>query len=530
MISDDVDDRLSRLREEWPVASITENVMARVRTLEDSEISPRRPRRRALAAAALAAVCVGLGMAWIYVASTPSTLMAAVQDSLARASSAHLILTQTDEQGKTHRADAWYRRDHGFRIESPEGVLVDDGKYEWSWAATSDKDKESIVIRQPSDKVNFARSISQWLAFPDVQIGSRTRQPEADRTIGGVPCQALIVTPPAHDPDLPRGSPPAPVRMLVLADAGQRVHEITVQVKKKDTWHPGMGIRVEYDVDVPLDRVALRLPDGARVIDPETAFTDRYPLDKALARMELGGLLFGVHDVRPLKDGEGFYVVSSVRGTPEYLKRYPPARRRVNMSIPVMLEVAFQPRWKQLGDGYDRITLAEVSREDVQFAWWLIIPRRFFMVKGGKKEFLTAKAGDDADRLDQSPGKVRIPLEATYFDKAFRDKSGAMQSVFKWVEVPLPSSAVPEDLERVAGRVRREILVMVRGNLGCLFGVASQTPDEPRNPRAISGFDADRITDADFTAAIQRAIDDMRAMDERWDLNPGGMAPGNGEE
>ena len=171
---------------------------------------PRRPRRRALATAAAAAVCAGLGVVWTYVASTPSTLMAAVQDSLVRSQSAHLILTQTDDQGKTHRADAWYRRDDGFRIESPAGVLVDDGKYEWSWASTSDKDNESLVIRQPSNKVNFARSISQWLAFPDVQIGSKTRLPEADRMIGGVPCQALVVTPPAHDPDLPPASPRLP--------------------------------------------------------------------------------------------------------------------------------------------------------------------------------------------------------------------------------------------------------------------------------------------------------------------------------
>ena len=168
-----------------------------------------------------------------------------------------------------------------------------------------------------------------------------------------------------------------------------------------------------------------------------------------------------------------------------------------------MLEVAFQPRWKQLGDAYNRITIAEVTREGVQISWWLIIPRRFFVVKNGKKELLTAKAGDDAGRLDKSAGKIRIPLEATYFDKAFRDKSGGMQSVSKWVEVPLPSSTVPEALEHVASRVRREVLVMVRGNLGCLFGVAPQTPGQPGNPRALSGFDADRITDADFAAAIQ---------------------------
>ncbi len=525
-----IGDRLTRLREEWPVRSMTDDVMARVRNLELPVTSLRRPRRHALAAAGLGAAAVGFAVAWIYVASSPKTLMAAVQEGLSHSRSAHLILTRTDDQGKSHRAQAWYRRDEGFRVESPEGVIVDDGKYEWTWATPADKDKELIVIRQPGDKVSFTRWITQWLALPDVRTGSRTRLLEEDRVIDGVPCQAMILTPPTHDPDLPPSVNPPAVRAIALADAGQRVHEITVQANKNDHWQPGLTIRIEYDSDVPSERVSLRLPEGARVIDAETAFTEYYPLDKALARIELGGLLFGVHDVRPLKDGEGYYVVSSVRGTPEYLKNYPPARRRVNMNVPVILDVASQPRWKQLGDAYDRIAIAEATREGVEVSWWLVIPRRYFVVKNGKKEFLPASSANDADRLDKSPGKVRIPLEATYRDRAHLDRNGAMQSVFKWIDVPVPSDVGPETLEHIAARARRDVLVMVRGNLGGLFGIASETPRQPRNLRPISSFDPDRMTDADFTIAIQRGIDDLRSLDECHEIAPDEPAPRNGEK
>ena len=77
--------------------------------------------------------------------------------------------------------------------------------------------------------------------------------------------------------------------MIVLADAGQRVHEVTVQVKKNETWQPGIGIGSNTTSTSRAERVALRLPDRARMIDPEKTFTDRYPLDKAIARVSSAG-------------------------------------------------------------------------------------------------------------------------------------------------------------------------------------------------------------------------------------------------
>jgi hypothetical protein len=523
MNPDQLDDRFAQLREEWPVASMTEHVMARVRTVAVSATSPRRPRRRALTAVALATVLAGIGLTWLYLASRPPSLMAALQDGVVRSRSAHLILSRSDAQGQTHRAQGWYRRGEGFCLESPEGVLVDDGKYEWSWATTDGKNSETIVIRQPSEKVSFARSITQWLNLPDLRSGSRTRLPEKDRAIGGVPCQAYSLTPPADDPGAFVGSPPIAVRAIVLVDAGERLVEVTVQVEKNHSWESGITIQIEYDTDIPPERVAVRMPGRARVIDPETAFTDRYPLERALARVEVGGLLFGVHDARPLKDCEGYYVVTSVRGTPEYLKKYPPRRRRVNMSVPLVLDVARQPAWKQVGNKCNRIVIADAVREGVEIHWWLLLPRRFFIMKNGKKEFIATNPGDDPDRLDVVPGKVRIPLEASYLDEAHRDSRGAMGEVFKWVDVPVPVEATPEPLDQVAGRARRDILVMVRGNLGGLFGVAPGPP-QPRTPRALSRLMAEEITDAEFAAAIQRGVDDLCSLDELFDT--AAMPPG----
>ncbi len=259
------------------------------------------------------------------------------------------------------------------------------------------------------------------------------------------------------------------------------------------------------------------------MIDPESAFTDRFPFESALARVELGGLLFGVHDVRPLKDGEGYYVVTSVRGTPAHSK-YPPPGGACEY------ERARGPRRRDAttvetnGNTFDRIVIADAVREGVEVHWWLLIPRRLVILKNGQKELVSSEPGGGPDRLDAVPGTVRIPLEANYWHDALRESNGAMGGVFKWVDVPRPAESAPESLEQLAGRARRDILVMVQGNLGGLFGVASGTQKQPRDPRPLSRLTADETTDADFAAAIQRAIDDMRALDEQYD--PAALPPG----
>ncbi len=177
--------------------------------------------------------------------------MAALQDGLVRSRSAHLILSRSDGKGQTYRSQGWYRRGEGLRLESPAGVLVDDGKFEWSWATTNDKNAETIVVRQPSEKVSFARSITQWLNLPDVRSGSRTRLPEKDRTIDGVPCQAFSLPPPAEEPGLFRRAMPPAMRAIILVDAGERLVEVTAQIEKDGRWESGITIQIEYDADVP---------------------------------------------------------------------------------------------------------------------------------------------------------------------------------------------------------------------------------------------------------------------------------------
>ena len=165
---------------------------------------------------------------------------------------------------------------------------------------------------------------------------------------------------------------------------------------------------------MPPERIAVHPPAGARVIDRDEVFSSRYPLDQALLRVEVGGLLFAVHDLRPLKDREGIYVVSSVRGTPEFLRKFPPRRRMINSEVS-LLDVAFQPMGNMMmGGKYDRISLGNATREGVEYAWWLVIPRKYFPLKDGKRvyepESDTSWVAGEPGRLDNQPGMLHVPL------------------------------------------------------------------------------------------------------------------------
>ena len=531
--SDDLQARLARLGAQWPVGSMADSVMARIRLVER-----RRPRRRGRLFAGLAAsgLVAGLALAWIIVLTQPTTLLAAVQDGLKRARSAHVVLTAWADGGAVHKAEIWYRRDEGLRVESPEQVIVEDGEFQWSWKPPA-AGGEMVVLRQRSPGF-FSTQLPGMLALPDVPSDwSRTRSPELDREVNGKRCQGFTLVQANLDRELPIAAGPIgglAIRALVLAEPEGRIHEVTVQERRQDeTWRRVREIKIEYDGQVDAELVSGKLPEGARVVDRDEAFASLYPLGRALRQVELGGLIFAVHDLQPLVGREGFYVVSSVRGTAEFLKTYPPRPRPVNPEA-VVFDVAMQPGSNMMEGGkYDRIVMGSASREGVEFSWWLIVPRRFFEVKDGKRVYLPENdspgIGGEPGRLDDLAGAARVPLSATYWNDKLRDANGALKQVSTWAEVPLVAERPPGTLEEVAARARHDLLMMAAGGAGGLLGVAADTKADPNTLRPLSHFSQETVSDADFAAAVRRGLDDLRTLDQVRDVHAEDMLlPGAG--
>jgi hypothetical protein len=128
-------------------------------------------------------------------------------------------------------------------------------------------------------------------------------------------------------------------------------------------------------------------------------------------------------------------------------------------------------------------------------------------------------------RLDIVPGKAQVPLSATYSDEKHRDAKGVQQRVSTWAEVPLPADRPPTTLDDVAGRARRDLLLMGVGGAGSLLGVAANTPSAAQTLRPLTRFSPETVTDADFAAAVRRGLDDLRQFGEVHDLRPDDTRP-----
>ncbi len=157
------------------------------------------------------------------------------------------------------------------------------------------------------------------------------------------------------------------------------------------------------------------------------------------------------------------------------------------------------------------------------------MPRRFFRIEDGKRVYLPendqSSMPGEPGRLDDLPGKARVPLWATYWDEKHRDARGVQQNVSTWAEVPLPPDRPPTTLEDVAGRARRDLLMMGVGGAGGLLGVTAGTQGSSKTLRPLSHFAPETVSDADFAAAVRRGLDDLRALDEVRDLRPKDLPP-----
>lgn len=500
MMNDDLGRRLARLREEWPVGSIVSEVGARI----EAE-SPRRGRRRdrwlAGAAASAAGLLGVLTLAWLLVASRPVPLLAAVRRDIERAGSAHLTFFARGADGEELRGDTWYVKGRGVRVEEPGLVIVEDAATRWSWRTDAD---DPVVIRQPARRF-FDHQLRTMFGpnGPDDVGWPRERARRLDRDVDGRPCRAYTLTPPAGG--LPRG---LGLRVRAWLDDRDRFRQIDVEERRGDgEWRRRHEIHVDYDPPTAPDETAFRPPPGARVIGPAEAFHGLHPLDRALHRVEKGGLILAVHDVRPLEGREGVYVVSSVRGTPKFLAEHPPRH-------PPLKAIATQMMTnRNYDDAYDIIGLAGEARDGVEFAWWIVFPRRFDKLRDGRPEYLAEgtaprPAGSPA-RLDDLAGKLRVPLHAIHLHESIQDRI-----VSTWAEVPLPADRPPATIEAVAARARRDLMQMGGVDSGYrLRGVATDVEPGSLSLRPPSPTSPDAVTDADFAAAVRRGMDRRRELD-----------------
>jgi hypothetical protein len=506
MTPKELEDQLRQLGTDWPVPSVADPVMARIAS--PSVPPPRRSpfrRRPALFLAAAAMLAVIIAAAWFLFLATPATLQAQVQRALEKASTAHIVISAPDDKGVRQRGEIWYERGHGFRAETPDEVILDDGKQQWTWRPGI-KESELVIARRASrDAVSMITELFQLGNAP--AAWARQRSPEHDREIDGRPCQGFVVTPPIPQVANADGSDlipdPQPPRFVVLVDPDERIVNLEVQRQKEGRWQTGREVSLAYDVKVPPEKLAVNLPAGGRVIDPDRALEERFPLDKALAKGEADGLLFAVHELQRSPD-EIFYVVSSVRGTPEFLKKHPPKRRRLNLQV-TLLDVAEQPAASGTDLECNRAVLATAEGDGVHYVWWLAVRRHYFTVDQGKRT-----PHSDSPSLEVIPGKVHVPLQAIH-----RGFPGVAEWVQVNVDVSVAVDQKSQSLAELAARVRRDALPIQQAP-GAVVGLHGWVRDgEGRHTMP------DQISDAEFAKQVGQQLEWLNSLNEIKEMGEG---------
>ena len=498
MIREEIENHLTRLGTHWPAPSQVEAVMARI----TSEMPrPRRAaplwHRRRLLVAGGAVLALALVAPVILLLTAPRTLEAQVQQALEKAHRARIVISIPSENGPREKVEIWYSRDHGIRAESPDEIIVDNGHDQWTWGPKLPADEMIVARRASRDGIVM---IGEMLHLRNAPADwERTPTPELDREIGGRRCQAFIVEPPKQVAVSESGEvvpDPHPSRIIVLVDPSRRVVRLEHQARFDKEWRPGREISIDYDVEIAPEKFVANFPVGARVIDADRALDERFPLEKALATTEAGGLLFAVHDVA-LGPDDMVYVVSSVRGTPEHLEKFPPIVRRVNLQT-TMLDVAEQIRSAHTDLELHRATLASTELDGVHYVWWFAVRRHFFELDQGQR-----KPHSVSPSFQTRPGRVRVPLMAIY-----RDKRAGTEWVQASAEVALPADAKPRPLAELAARVRRDALLISRGGGPAVF------LNRWEDSGAMRATEPARMTDAEVAESLAKQLEWLAGNDE----------------
>jgi hypothetical protein len=218
--------------------------------------------------------------------------------------------------------------------------------------------------------------------------------------------------------------------------------------------------------------------------------------------------LFAVHELQRGPD-ELFYVVSSVRGTPEFLKKHPPQRRRMNLQV-TLLDVAEQCAAASTDSECSRAVLASAEADGVHYLWWLAVRRRYFTIEQGQRT-----PHSESPALEVSPGKVRVPLQAIH-----RGSQGRRDWVQVNVDTPVAADQQVQPLAGLAARARRDAL-LIQQAAGAVVGLRGWVKDGE-----MSNTLPDQITDVHFARQVSRQLEWLHSHDQITRPEQGMMPPG----
>jgi len=433
---DDLEKTLEQMGSDWPGDSLAGDVLRRIESTQTT-MEPRMPvltwRRAYMGIAASLALVAALS--WSFIGQ--SSLSAKAIQSLRRARSLHTITTTVATANRpAHRAmESWFERDVGFREEVGDEVRLSNQKQSWIFVKGT-----KTAMKSTSHGMNNAVNDTDNETVRALMESRLERYSAGDQLIDGQKCRAYLLTknPGVIDPNLNSGKS----RFVYYLDSRSRVLRIVGETLSGTDW--SVRYTTDYEYDVPIDSALFEpvFQKDVEIVDADAGFGAFVDLDKAIHREERAGLWFAIHRAERFEHG-GILVVSSVRGTPKTLEKYPLTERMVQRGLFFSDGPAVNYDASQVGD-YFGLTLAGADHLGVNVRWWLLIPR-------GKPPTIT----------EAGPGKVKIPVGITphgrFAEDHFRDARGVIQHLTWEVIIDLPSPKSMPSVDTISRGVYTEV-------------------------------------------------------------------------
>jgi hypothetical protein len=304
-----------------------------------------------------------------------------------------------------------------------------------------------------------------------------------DAVVKGNPCRSFVLTgvKNATDPQLKAGQR----RLRVLLDAQSRLIRGFMEERSGNEWLVRLTMNWEYDIPIDPTMFEPRFPQDVRIVDADAEFDAFVDLKNAAYREERNGIIYAIHRAERFQGG-GILVVSSVRGMPDTLKKYPPTRRAIGPGKMFVEGPAVNWDLSPQGSGFFEIQLASANHQGINVRWWIVIPRgtppTYFEIAPGKVklrvgftpqgEFANANFADAHGTIHHSywdvvldlPQKDDLPTPDSIARTVYVDVTTLNASPFRWLDMGVvdhsrrlidPGKATAEEFSKaVAAHIR----------------------------------------------------------------------------
>ena len=445
MTNDNIEQQLRQLGEEWLAdESFVERVVSRI----DSELPRPNVSRSAgnftmrasyLTIGAIIA-CLGLWCVFGW-QSSGSVLYAQVRDALKQVQTLHEVATAQTDDGKTHQfAETWFARGRGFSLVRDDQVRIDNGT--WFWDHKKGSDTASRTKSLGTDEL-----LDQALNLREQLERDCERHPAGDRSIDGVPHKCYRLT--FHGPVKP--ADPSVMdfdkrRTLIFISPKSLPTRCEMLEKIDGDWKTRFVRTWEYDVPVDQSVFEPQFADGVRVIDIDEAFEQLTAVENAVHTEEREGLIYTIHQAKRFENG-GVMIASSVRGTAETLKKFPPTRRMLQPGRYFIDGPATNYEASPQGSESFRLSLAKANHLGIDIEWWMMVPR-----------------GRLPNWFEDETGKVKLEIGITphgeYGKAHHADERGVIHHINWDLPLDIPKPDPLPSLDEIAASVHSDLSML----------------------------------------------------------------------